>query len=502
MTLTLLGLGPGDIDDLSRRAWHTLKQANAVILRTARHNCVPCLPQVDGLPVYQNCDDLYESIPDFEGVYAAIVERVLAAARAGDVVYAVPGDPLVGENTVLELLKRAKDENIPTEIVNGISFVEPTLAVLGVDAMDGLQVLDGITVAAMHHPPINPDFPALLGQVYSREVAANVKLTLMNQYPDDFRVALVHAAGNLTPPPPLRTQRGGVEAEAPVTVEYVPLYEIDRSPHIRHMTSLYVPALGEMSSFEKFQEIIAHLRAPEGCPWDKEQTHLSLRRYLIEEAHEVLETLDAEDSDELYKEMGDLLLQIVLHTQIAIDDGEFKMTDVLRSINRKMINRHPHVFGDVEAKTAGEVLANWETLKQKEHAEQGVKREWLLDGIPKGLPALMHAFRYQEKAAKPGFDWEKIEDVIAKVREELDEVQAAQSEDEQAEEIGDLLFVLVNWARWLKVEPETALREANAKFYRRFRYIEETLAAQGKTLAESNLAEMDGLWNAAKAAGM
>ncbi|MBA3869393.1 MAG: nucleoside triphosphate pyrophosphohydrolase [Anaerolineae bacterium] len=484
MTLTLLGLGPGEVDDLSRRAWRTLKQAKTVIVRTSQHNCVPCLPQGEDI-TYQYCDDLYESIPAFADVYAAIVERVMTAARKGDVVYAVPGDPLVGESTILKLLQAAKDENIKVEIVSGISFVEPILAALGVDAMDGLQILDGITVAAMHHPPINPDVPALLGQVYSREVAGNVKLTLMNQYPDEFEVTLIHAAGTDNP-----------------LVEHLPLYEIDRSEHIKHMTSLYVPTLGKMSSFEQFQEIIAHLRAPEGCPWDKEQTHLSLRRYLLEETHEVLEALDAEDPVELYKEMGDLLLQVLLHTQIAIDDGEFKMSDVISHINRKLIHRHPHVWGDVEAKNAGEVLANWDALKKVEHAAEGIQRESILDGIPKGIPALMQALRYQEKAAKVHFDWDTIEPVIDKVREELNEVLTATDDDNRAEEIGDLLFVVANWARWLKVDPETALRETNAKFYRRFRYVEEGLTAQGKSHAEWTLAEMDALWDKAKAEGI
>ncbi len=484
MTLTILGLGPGEVDDLSRRAWRTLKQAKTVIVRTSQHNCVPCLPQGDEI-TYQYCDDLYESIPAFEDVYKAIVERVMTAARQCDVVYAVPGDPLVGESTVLALLEQAKVENIPVQLVNGISFVEPTIAALGIDAMAGLQILDGLTVGMMHHPPINPDYPALLGQVYSREVAGNVKLTLMNQYPDEFEVALVHAAGTDNP-----------------VVERMPLYEIDRSEHIKHMTSLYVPALGKMSSFEQFQEIIAHLRAPEGCPWDREQTHLSLRRYLLEETHEVLEALDAEDEVELYKEMGDLMLQVVLHTQIAIDDGEFKMSDVISHINRKLIHRHPHVWGDVEAKNAGEVLANWDALKQKEHAEQGIERKSVLDGIPKGIPALMQALRYQEKAAKVHFDWDSIEPVIAKVREEFDEVMTATSDEHRAEELGDLLFVVANWARWLKVDPETALRKTNAKFYRRFRFVEEGLAAIGKTPADSTLEEMDALWDKAKAAGL
>ncbi len=313
MTLTIVGLGPGQIDDLTRRAWRVIENAPVVYVRTAEHPCVPHLPAV-----IRAFDDVYESVEDFAGVYAEIANRVIAAAREGDVVYAVPGDPLVAESTVIQLLGKAKAESIPVEIVSGISFVEPAMALLGVDAIDGLQILDAISLAAMHHPPINPDYPALLGQVYSRDLASNLKLTLMNQYPDDFEVMLIHAAGS-----------------PDAVVERVPLYEIDRSEHIKHLTALYLPALGGMSSFEQFQEIIAHLRAPEGCPWDRKQTHKSLRKYLIEEAHEVLEAIDADDIDGLVEELGDLLLQIVLHAQIATDDGEFQMADILQRDQRQ-----------------------------------------------------------------------------------------------------------------------------------------------------------------------
>ncbi len=483
MTLTIVGLGPGELDDLSRRAWRVLKQAKTVYLRTERHNCVACLPQND--ITYHSFDHLYETIDRFEEVYAEITRQVMAAAQQGDVVYAVPGDPLVGESTVTRLRQAAQAAGIPVEIVSGVSFIEPTLALLGLDALDGLQVFDGIAVAALHHPPINPDYPALLAQVYSRDVAANVKLTLMNQYPDDFRVSLIHAAG---------TENARVEA--------LRLYEIDRSDQIQHMTSLYVPALGQMSSFEQFQEIIAHLRAPEGCPWDRKQTHHSLRQYLLEETYEVLEALDAGDAEALAGELGDLFLQIGLHAQIATEDGEFQMADVLSRINRKLIYRHPHVWGEVNVSGADEVVTNWEQLKKQEHAEQGVRRESLLDGVPKGLPALLQAYQYQAKAAKPGFDWERVEDVIAKAREELDELFAATDDIHRAEEYGDLLFVLVNLARWWKIEPETALREANAKFYRRFHYIEEQVAANGRVLENHTLAELDALWNEAKTKGL
>jgi tetrapyrrole methylase family protein/MazG family protein len=483
MTLTIVGLGPGELDDLSRKAYRTLKQAKTIYLRTSQHGCVSCLPQ-NGV-AYHSFDELYESIDQFEQVYAAIVERLMTAAKKGDVVYAVPGDPLVGESTTTRLLAEAKKAGIPVEIVNGISFVEPMLALLGIDALDGLQIMDGLAVAAMHHPPLNPDTPALLGQVYSAAVASNVKLTLMNQYPDDFPVKLIHAAGT----PDAR-------------VEDVPLFEMDRSQHIGHMTSLYVPALGEMTSFEQAQEIIAHLRAPEGCPWDQKQTHHSLRQFLIEESYEVLDAIESEDPAALAEELGDVLLQIVLHTQIAIDNGDFQMADVLRHINAKMIRRHPHVWGDVNADNADQVVTNWEALKRQEKAALGKKDEYLLDSIPKGLPALLQAHQYQARAAKVNFDWAVVDDVVAKVREEMDEVLAANTDEHRQEEIGDLLFVLVNWARWLKVEPETALREANAKFYRRFRYIEQQTRANGKDLSDHSLEELDAFWDAAKAQGL
>lgn len=478
MTLTIVGLGPGSADDLTRRAWKALETVPTVILRTRAH---PCIPELPGHERFTSCDDLYERHADFKDVYAAIVERVLTAAQSGDVVYAVPGDPLMGEAAVIQLIQQAGQKGITVDVVSGISFIEPILALIGTDGMNGLQVLDALDLAAMHHPPINPDYPALLGQVYSRHVASDLKLTLMNQYPDDFPVMLVHGAGT---------------TEA--VVERIPLHEIDHSTQIAHLTALYLPALGEMSSFEQFQEVIAHLRAPEGCPWDRKQTHLSLRPYLIEEAYEVLEAIESEDPQALREELGDLLLQVVLHTQIAIDDGEFRMGDVLSTISRKLIRRHPHVWGQTEVDGADQVVANWEALKKQEHAEQGKQRESLLDGVPKGMPALLQAYQYTAKAAKPGFDWDHIDDVIAKVREEFDEILAAETDADRAEELGDLLFVVVNWARWLGVDPENALRQTNQKFYRRFTYVERAAAAQGRTLDAMTLAEMDALWDEAK----
>ncbi|MDZ4765204.1 MAG: nucleoside triphosphate pyrophosphohydrolase [Chloroflexota bacterium] len=480
MTLTIIGLGPSSADDVTRRAWRALETAETVFLRTREHPCVPDLP----MAAYTSFDELYNATPHFDAIYTTIAARVLAAAQAGEVVYAVPGDPLVAEESVTRLIAAARAANVPYAVINGVSFIEPILALLEIDALDGLQLHDALTIAALHHPPLNPDVPALLAQVYSRQVASDLKLTLMNQYPDDFVVTLIHAAG--TPDAKL---------------ERLALHEIDHSRDIRYLTALYVPALGEMSSFEQFQEIIAHLRAPEGCPWDQEQTHRSLRRYLLEETYEVLETLDADDAQSLSGELGDLLLQIVLHTQIAIDDGEFRMADVLRAVNAKMVRRHPHVFRDTKVAGTAEVLSNWDAIKKQERGDQE-QRVSLLDNVGRGLPALMQGIGYQKEAAKVGFDWTNVADVIAKVREELDEVLTATTPEHRSDELGDLLFAIANWARHLKVDPETALRATNAKFYRRFRHIEQSAAAANCALADMTLDEMDALWNDAKAKGL
>jgi tetrapyrrole methylase family protein / MazG family protein len=480
MTITIIGLGSGDIDDLTRKAWRLIENAETVYLRTERHPCVAHLPK---RTEYISFDNIYEKHPDFSAVYAEIVERLLTEAQTQPVFYAVPGDPLVGEFTVTELLRLAPQHNIELEIVSGISFIEPMLRHVGIDALDGLQILDGMTIANMHHPQINSAFPAFVGGVYSRAVASDIKLTLMNQYPDHFEVVLVHGAGT-----------------EDVTLERVPLYEIDRSGAINHLTSLYLPAMNKHTSFESFQETIAHLRAPEGCPWDRKQTHASLRPYLLEETYEVLEAIDNEDWDELASEMGDLLLQIVLHTQIAIDDGEFYMTDILQRINEKMIRRHPHVWGTVDVSgSAEQVKANWDDIKKAENVAKGKEKKFILDKTNKAMPALMVAYDYTARAAKVGFDWESVAGVEDKVREELDEIFTATNNTDKITEIGDLLFVLVNWLRWLgNSDPESLMREANAKFYRRFTYIESSAQAQGKDLSEMTLSEMDALWNEAK----
>jgi tetrapyrrole methylase family protein/MazG family protein len=466
---------------ISHRAWEILEGVGEVYLRTDQHPVVAHLPESLEIHTF---DDLYDELPDFESVYQAIVARVLElGARPQGVVYAVPGDPVVGEATVQQLYARSEQCGLQIEMVHGISFIEPCLALVGRDGLDGLYVADALDLAANHHPPFPPDTPVLIGQLYSQLIAADVKLVLMNQYPAEHEVSVIHSAG--TPEAKLETTQ---------------LHELDHIKTIGSMTALYVPALEEPSAFESFQETVAHLRAPDGCPWDREQTPQSLRVHMMEEAYETLQALDEEDHGALREELGDLLLQIVLQAQIATESGEFTMADVIAGVNRKIVHRHPHVFEGLDVDDVAHVLHNWESLKAEERQQEG-EGEGTLDGVPKALPALAQALEIQSRVARVGFDWPNIEGVLAKVGEEIGELQDAHSDERRADEFGDLLFAVVNYARWLNIEPESALREANRRFQRRFAQLEQAARKAGQNLPDLSLEELDSLWEAAKKKG-
>jgi len=449
-----------------------------VWLRTRQHPTVAALPSQ--LQIH-SFDELYESEHSFEAVYAAIVERVLELGkRAEGVTYCVPGHPFVAEATGPEIARRATEQGIALRLVEGISFLEPTFSALGLDPYPRLMLFDAMTLGQSHVPEFAPSSPVLIAQIYSRLVAAEVKSTLNSIYPDEHPVRLVHQAGT-------REQM----------VEDLALYEMDRSEHIGLLTSLYVPPLGKGTAFEAFQEIVAHLRAPDGCPWDKEQTHQSLRQHLLEESYETIAAMDANDAAGMREEFGDLLLQIVLNAQIASEEGEFTANDVIHGIYDKIIRRHPHVFGDVKVAGVEGVLTNWEKLKERER--KGSEQEkGLLDGVPVALPALSQAQEYQDRAARVGFDWPEIQGVLDKIAEEINEVKSAENEAALSDELGDLLFALVNLARWKKVDAESALRGTNRKFKRRFAYVEGGAISQGRNLTDLSLDEMEALWQGAK----
>lgn len=478
--ITLLGLGPGDPALLTREAWDHLLGLEEVVLRTTRH------PTVAGFPAalrVTSFDDLYEQGEKFEHVYAAIVERVLELGRRPQgVTYAVPGHPYVAEATGPEIARRAQAEGIPLRVIEGISFLEPVFTALGLDPFPRMALADALELGTLHTPNFPPDAPALITQIYSRTVASEVKLTLNAVYPDQHRVRLIHGAG--TPD---------------AAVEDLALYEIDRSRRTGLLTALYVPPLAEQTSMEQFQEIIAALRAPDGCPWDREQTLETMGNDLLEETYEVLDALDRRDRAGVGEELGDLLMSLTMMAQIGSEEGDFTLAEVIQGISRKLIRRHPHVFGDVKVDGTRGVLLNWEKLKEEERKAKGVAEEkGLLDGVAKSLPALSRAQTYQDRAAHVRFDWEHIDGVKEKVMEEWREVEEASTPDEQEKEVGDLLFAVVNLARWMKIDAEAALRRTNQRFFKRFRYIEREARAQGRSMTEMKMEEMETLWQAAK----
>jgi tetrapyrrole methylase family protein/MazG family protein len=477
--IIILGLGPGDPDLITLKAYRVIEKASEIYVRTRQHPTVKGLPE--GLVIH-SFDDIYEQEESFERVYERISQQIISLAKdSPGLVYAVPGDPFTAEATPALILSKAKGAGLKVEVIPGMSFLEPTFAALKGDPLPQISILDALDLAAGHYPSFPPDKPALIVQIYSRQIASDVKLTLMALFPDQHPVTLVHDAGN--------------ENEL---IENIPLYEIDRSSQLGNRSVLFVPPLEAGTSLESFQEIIAHLRAPEGCPWDREQDHQTLRPNLLEECYEALEAIDADDPKAMQEEFGDLLLQIVLHAQIASEYGEFTMSDILRGIFDKIIKRHPHVFEDLELDQAEAVIQNWERIKAGEREANGEGQKSLLDGVPVSLPALTQAETYQKRAARVGFDWEKIEDVLQKLPEEIEELRRAEGQGEKTDELGDIFFTLVNIARWLGIDAESCLRGANRRFKTRFSWIEKEARATGRELSELSLDELDQLWQRGK----
>lgn len=474
MGITIVGLGPGDAKLLTRQAWQVLHSAELLYLRTSHH------PAVDALPMtWHGFDHLYNEADSFESVYTEIVETLLAIGRERDVVYAVPGHPFVAESTVTALVAAAEEANVSCAIIEGLSFVEPTLTALKADALDGLQLLDALGLNQSLYPPVNADCPVLIGQLYSQLVASEAKLNLSGVYGDEHTVALVHAVGS-----------------AKSKVEWLPLYAIDRSPHIGHMTSLYVPARAGIGSLAGFAETIAVLRSPEGCPWDQQQTAQSMRTGFLEEVAEALDALDGGDVDNLAEELGDVLLHLVFQAQIGAEQGAFTLTDIIAGIDEKIKRRHPHVWGTSEVADADAVELSWAQIKAREKG--GKAAQSVLDNVPQALPALARSQKIQKRVRKVGFDWPDITGVWDKLEEEIGELRAAENEAERRDELGDLLFVTVNLAKWLGVDAEIALREANLKFERRFRAVEQLMDEQNLSFDAISIDLLERLWQDAK----
>lgn len=332
MKIKILGLGPGDISQMTIGVYKEIQEAACLYLRTKEHPVVAQL-EAEGV-TYQSFDHIYENSEQFEDVYEVIVAQLLTLATEQQVIhYAVPGHPMVAERTVQLLLEQARVGRLEVELMGGQSFIDPMLGRLGVDPVEGFTLLDATTLRV---ELLQPRCHTIITQVYDEFIASEVKLTLMEVYPDDYPVTIVTAVG-------IKNQEQVIQ---------VPLYELDRSATLSNLTAIYLAKTDEEEilnrTYHRSRDIFRQLRGPNGCPWDKKQTHESLKKYVLEEANEVVEAIDEGDYDHLVEELGDLLLQVFLHAQIGEDEGLFNMEDVIEALNEKMIRRHPHVFGDMQ----------------------------------------------------------------------------------------------------------------------------------------------------------
>jgi tetrapyrrole methylase family protein/MazG family protein len=436
--------------------------------------------ELSGMREVMACDDLYEAGATFDDVYMAIADRVLAAAASGPVTYAVPGSALVGERAAALIRDRAEASEIAVTLHAGESFLELALAAAGIDPIrDGIQVVDGRSLP----DPLPHHLPTLVTQVDTPLVAAEVSVVLGKVLPDAFEVLLLDRLG-----------------DSDQVVEAMSVAAL-ATANVGPRTSVFVPAAAV--GWHGLVQTNRRLRAE--CPWDREQTHHSLVSHLIEEAYETVDAMAHLPADapagapdlgayaEVEEELGDLLLQVVFHATLARESGAFDVEEIAEGIRRKLVRRHPHVFGDVAVDGPAEVLANWESLKTAEKARQS-----LMDDIPPMLPGIARADKIQKRAATAGFDWPGPDPVYAKVDEELAELRGAQGPEQRIDELGDLLFAVVNLARHLGVDPELALARANDKFAGRFRSLEEAVAAVGGDLRRMTLAELDTVWDRVK----
>lgn len=478
--LKIMGLGPGAYEALTIGALKELKNNKNIYFRTEKHPTVDFLKD-EGIK-FESYDHAYEKYDSFDDVYKYIAEDLITKIKDDeDLIYAVPGHPLVAEKSVINLIELCKENNIQYEVLPAVSFVDAMMEALQVDPIEGVKIIDAFD---MKNQILDKRVGTIITQVYNNFIASEVKLRLLEGYEDDTEIIFVRAAG----------------VEGLESIRKIPLYELDWQEDIDYLTSIYIPKdLGNKKDFQDLLDIIETLRNPGGCPWDREQTHESLKSALLEEYYEVIDAIENKDEDALIEELGDVLLQVVFHASIGKEDGYFDIMDVIGGISNKMINRHPHVFGNEEANTSEQVLVNWDEIKKEEKGIKTLTEE--MQNIAKSLPATTRAYKVQKKAKKVGFDWDDVNCAMDKVKEELNEIKEVYNCEDKSiieGEVGDLLFACINVARFLEVDGELALDKTIKKFIKRFSYIENEAIKNNKNLRDMTLEEMDKLWEEAK----
>lgn len=478
--IKIIGLGPGNKESLTLGTIDILKENQKVYFRTEVH---PTIEYINTLGIkYETYDNKYESSESFDEVYSSIAADLIEKHKEfSNIVYGVPGHPLVAEKSVSILLDLCEKEGIETELIPAVSFIDAIMESLKIDPINGLKIIDAFDIK---NQILDNRLGIVITQVYNNFIASEVKITLSEYYDEEAEIYFVRAAGIK-----------GLES-----IRKIKLFELDRQEDIDYLTSLYIPKNTKCKKdFNDLVDIMRVLRGTDGCPWDLEQDHESLKKNLVEECYEVIEAIDEQDDDKLVEELGDLLLQVIFHAQIGEDEGYFNINDVTQSICEKMIRRHPHIFAEVIANDSEKVLENWEKIKETEHNYNSYTEE--LKHVAKTLPGLMRAYKVQKKASKFGFDWDNVEPAMDKIKEEyyeILEVYKSQNRSKILEELGDLMFATVNVARFLDIDPENAINYTVDKFITRFEFIEKSAIEQGRDLKLMTLEEMDELWEKCK----
>lgn len=473
-TIQIIGLGAGSLEDLTLKAHKALKENIPTFARTERHPIVKELKEEIEIKCF---DEFFEKYETFDEVYEKITDNILELVQTHKKInYCTAGSPYYGDIVTKKLINEYKDK-INIIIIDGMSFLDKCIKLSGFSDYKSIKVLDCLEADEFS---FDVNSLNIITQVYDLEMASQLKLKLMETYPDDIVILNIDVLEE--------------------NVKKMPLFMLDQEKNYGFSTYFCILPIeiseNTVYNITNLCRIVKILRGPDGCPWDRKQTHESIRQNLIEEAYEVVDAIDNNDIDNLIEELGDLLLQVVFHAELGSEDGYFNFKDIVTNVCKKMYSRHPHVFGDVKAANAEEALKSWESSKKKEKNLETYTDN--LKNVPKALSPLSRSYKIQKRAAEVGFDWPDAEGAVLKIKEELFEFMEEYKNsniENMEEEFGDLLFALVNFARFVKINPDVALNKTINKFINRFEYI-ETHAKNN--LKEMTLEEMDELWEQSK----
>ena len=473
-TIQIIGLGAGSEDDLTIRAQEALSERIPAFARTDRHPIVNELRKNIDIDSF---DDYFEKYETFDEVYENIVNTLIEKSKQyGKINYCTAGSPYYGDIVTKKLISEYKDQ-INTIIIDGMSFLDKCLKLSGYADYNNIKILDCLETDEFS---FDVNSFNIITQVYDLETASQLKVKLMEIYPEDANSLIIDVLGE--------------------NVKKIPLFMLDQEKNYGFSTYFCILPIeiskNRVYNVDNLLRIVKLLRGPDGCPWDKKQTHHSIRQHVIEEAYEVVDAIDNDDVDNLVEELGDLLLQVVFHAELGSEEGYFNFSDVVTDVCKKMYFRHPHVFGDVKADDAEEALTSWENSKLKEKNLTTYTDN--LKNVPKALSTLSRSYKIQKRAAEVGFDWSDAQGAVLKIKEELLEFIEEYNNhniENMEEEFGDLLFALVNFARFEKINPDIALNKTINKFIDRFEYIEKNST---KDLKQMTLKEMDELWEESK----